>query len=149
MPGVEMRELLWTFLNSHLFLGVLSLLVGGFGARYLSARWQRENHKHQVGIKALSSLCSNYVSWLTVLSTYKGPLPSSLVRAFNRLVATIVFAQNLFPTEEIIKRAQTLYDNVRLSTFSESQSDQQQAFRRAKDGFREFAISVRNQIGLA
>lgn len=149
MRGGEMRELLWTFFNSHLFLGVLSLLVGGFGARYLSARWQRENHKHQVGIKALSSLCSNYVSWVTVLSTYKGPLPIALIRAFNRLVATIVFAQNLFPTKEIIEKAQTLHDNVRVSTFSENQSDQQEAFRRAKDGFREFAISVRKQIGLA
>lgn len=145
--GVEMRELLWTFFNSHLFLGVLSLLVGGFGAKFLSARWQRENHKHQVGIKVLSSLCSNFAAWLNALPTRKGREPASLNRALNRLTATILFAQNLLPTTEIIKWAQTLLDNAQMCTHGEG--DQPEALDRAKKGFRELAISVRNEIGLA
>lgn len=144
-----MNKFWWTFLNSHLFLGTLTLLFGGLVASFLSARWQRLNHRHQVGIKALRSLCSYYVAWLTALTASGGQVSTALGRALQALMAIVIFAQNLFPTDEMIKKAQAFLNSAQDCTFSKDESKQMELLELTKDAFREFAISLRAQIGLA
>lgn len=143
-----MSDSLWKFLNSHLFLGALTLLFGGFVARFLSARWQRWNHRYQVGIKTLRSLCSHYVSWVSAFTAAQGRATPALYKRLEDLTAIIVFAQNLLPTREIIEKAQTFLDRVQNCTVGQD-IDKPAEFEIAKKAFRPFAVALRKQIGLA
>ena len=102
-----MGKVLWTFLNSPLFLTVLTVGLGTLVAAWLTARWQRASLIFQLRADTIRRLFEQHVRWSD--SFYQSN-PSLTVDRLTELLPTIKFVSVIFPEEEIEEAVGRFWD---------------------------------------
>ncbi len=98
----ELIHLVWPFLNSPLFLAVLTTCIGGLFAAWLTARWQLRSQIFQLRLSTTERFLRDFAPWVRSLNDSSRGAKAD---TSGELVQTLTFLRTLFVPNDSEMRA--------------------------------------------